>query len=340
MFKRHYEKRSTSIPFVIFRLILSMVMFVVLLAGVYTAYKHFSGYDPLKLDLVAVINNVIAVRTPKQFKELFSTLKIDPKILGRPVLTNSKPNASVSADSANLLFKFLLVTDSHNDNANLDKAISQAKSIFPDLEFIIGLGDYTETGTIKELAEAKAILDQSALRYFLVPGDHDLWDCRNRGQIPTACFTQIFGPAYQAFVFNNVKFLLLDNSDNYTGFDTNQLTWLTEQLDKAKAEGVKNVLVFMHEPVYHPSSDHVMGWVEKNLKPQASQIVFQFKEAGVNRIFAGHIHYFSDYSEPKTGLEMITAGAVTTASNPQIPRFAVVSIFDNGVIKTEDVEVK
>jgi len=101
----------------------------------------------------------------------------------------------------------------------------------------------------------------------------------------------------------------------------------------------KGVFVFLHEPLYHPSSTHTMGWVEKNLKSQAGGLMFQLKDAGAAKVFAGDIHYFSQYSEPKTDIPMATIGAVSSLRNPQLPRFAVVSVFDDGETRVEDVEI-
>lgn len=347
MFRRHYKKRSTSILFVIFRLVLSVVMFAVLLGGIYSSYKHFSGLDPLKLDPQAVLSELLAGKIPKEFLNTFSSSKITQGLsnqINQKVLSEQQSKEIPSEDSKkeinkNLAFRFLLVADSHSDNSNLDKAISQAKKAYPDLKFIIGLGDYTDVGTAVELQKAKKELDNSTLRYFLIPGDHDLWDCRNRNLLPTACFSQVFGPSYQSFTFNNFFFMLLDNSNNYTGFDTEQLQWIAGELEKNKE--ARGIFVFIHEPLFHPSSEHVMGWVEKKLKLQAEQLLFQLKDTGlVKRIFSGDIHYFSEVSEPKTGLLMVTIGAVTSERNPQAPRFGVVSVFDDGSTKVEDVEIR
>lgn len=336
MFKKHYKRRSSNIVFVIFRLILSLIMFAVLLGGTYSAYKHFSGLDPLKLDPQSVLNNVLALVTTKELSD----------ILGKPIQLGQEQKIipiskeeKADTPATDLAFRFLLLADTHSDNANLAKALEQAKVNYSDLEFIIGLGDYTEVGTTDELKNAKKELDNSGLRYFLIPGDHDLWDCRNRSLLPDECFGQVFGPTYQSFVFENFFFLLLDNSDNYKGFDSEQSKWITGELDKTK-EGVKGTFVFLHEPLYHPSSEHVMGWVEKDLKSQAGGLMFQLKDAGVLKVFTGDIHYFSQYLEPKTGLSMVTIGAVTIERNPQAPRFAVVSVFEDGSTKVEDVEIK
>ncbi|MDD5416235.1 MAG: metallophosphoesterase [Candidatus Daviesbacteria bacterium] len=334
MFKRHYKKRSSNVILVFFRLVLSLVMFTVLLLGTYTAYKHFSGLDPLKIDPQAIFNNVVVSRTPKQISAALSKLNLSQKVL---VNQSSVPAETSKPLNSNLAFRFLIVADSHNDNADLGKAIKQGRHKYPDLKFIIGLGDYTEVGTIAELENAKKEFDNSSLRYFLIPGDHDLWDSRNRSLLPSSCFSQVFGPSYQSFELENFEFLLLDNSDNYTGFDTKQTAWIATELEKPKKIGAKGLFVFMHEPLYHPSSDHVMGWVEKSLKLQAGGLIFQLKEAGATKIFAGDIHFFSEYSEPKTNLSLVTIGAVTIERNPQAPRFAVVSVFNDGSTKVEDV---
>ncbi len=336
-------------------------MFAVLLAGSYSAYKHFSGLDPLKLDPQAVVKDLLGVRTPQQILTVLSSIKLSPKILeeGSPKDNQNYLEGLTgrTTSTSSVVFKFLLVSDSHSDNINLAKAISQAKANNSDLSFVIGLGDYTNVGTLNELKAAKQELDAVGLRYFLVPGDHDLWDSRDKGKEAVANFKQIFGPNYQSFEFSSkggsasggkgYLFILLDNSDNYLGFSSSQLDWVTNELEKGKNEGVahpsgggKGIFVFIPIPLYHPSSDHYMGKTESNLKQQAQAMIFQLKNAGVKKVFAGDIHYFSEYEEPVTKLPMVTVGAVATDRNPQAPRYAVVSVFEDGSTKVDDIEIK
>lgn len=316
---------------------LSLAMFAVLLGGSYEAYKHFSGLDPLKLDPKQLLSVLSSVKITQGLSE-----KINQKVLGQSthIILSDKASEKQS-DSTNgkkFVFRFLLLTDSHNDSADLKKAIAHAKAKYPDLAFIIGLGDYTQVGTVEEFKKAKTELDLSGLRYFLIPGDHDLWDSRDKQKDPAADFSEVFGPPYQSFIFNNFKFILIFNSDNYVGLNNVELAWLTEELEKGKQQA--GTFVFVHEPLYHPSSDHVMGHVDKDLKLQAKNLIYQFKDAGVKKIFAGDIHYFSEYSEPDTKLSMVTVGAVTIDENPQAPRFAIASVYEDGTIKVEDTEIK
>lgn len=347
MFRKHNSRRSNPL-FIAFRLILSLSMFLALLAGLYSAYKHFSGLDPLKLDPKAILTEVLAGKIPQQLITVLSSNKLTQDISNQINQKTSSQSKKIStrenlqyenqAVSSKPLFKFLALADSHNDNINLKKAITYAKEKYPDLAFIIGLGDYTDVGTIDELKKAKVELDSSGLRYFVVPGDHDFWDSRNRGLPPNSNFREVFGPSYQSFTFEDFRLILLNNSDNYLGMDEEQLRWLQIELEKGQES--KGIYVFLHEPLYHPSSDHFMGRVTGELKQQAKSLIYQLKEAGVKKVFSGDIHYFSEYEEGETKLSMVTIGAVTTERNPQTPRFAVVWVFENGEIKVEDVEIK
>lgn len=323
-------------------------MFGILLVGVYSAYKHFSGLDPLKLDPQAIIKSAVSAKTPQEFLAVISSVKlpqglsqIQSAVVENQVLGEQLGVKNIThKPSAPVLFRFLLVADSHTDNTNLEKAISQARQTYPDLSFIIGLGDYTDVGTISELKEAKSVFDVANLRYFLIAGDHDLWDSRDKGEDPSANFKQVFGVLYQSFIFNNFKFLLLDNSDNYVGLGPDQKEWIGKELDKEKVQGLSGVFVFIHEPLFHPSSDHFMGKVEKDVKMQAEGLTYKLKEANVRQVFSGDTHYFSQYEEPVTKTSMITVGALTSQRNPQVPRYSVVSVFEDGSTGVEDVELR
>ena len=139
--------------------------------------------------------------------------------------------------------------------------------------------------------------------------------------------------------------MLLDNSDNYKGFGDEQTKWANDELEKARPadggkDGVKGILVFLHEPLYHPSSDHYMGRVQASLKQQAQAMIYQLKQSDVKKVFAGDIHYYSEYEEPVTKVSMITIGAIVTERNPQSPRYGIVTVYEDGNIKVDDISLK
>ncbi len=318
---RKYHRRPKNPLFIIFRLLLSLTIFVVLAGGALAAYKQFSGVDIVSFNPKAVFLSLI-----KEFN-----LKSTPSIpASQPKEKNTPEPAKVPGKP---LFKFALVADSHNENDYLQKALQQVK---PD--FFIGLGDYTEVGTIKELQDAKKEFDKTGIRYFVTAGDHDLWEARNRQLPPYTEFVQVFGKPYQSFNFEKVRFLMIYNSDNYQGLDKDQWQWLQDEL--ASSQDTKLTLAFLHEPIYHPSSAHTMGWVSSNLKDQAEKLTKILKDGGVKEVFSGDIHFFGRYTEPKTGLLMTTIGAVASQRNAQLPRFAVVTIYDDYSYNVEDIEIK
>lgn len=345
--RKHQGRRRTNIVFVIFRLILSLIIFALLLGGAYSAYKHFSGLDPLKLNPEAVFLNLLKSKTPQDIIAALGSISatkgfaqdINRKILGNQVIVPSD-SPQVPQDQGSVVFRFLIIGDSHSDTKYLTKALEQAKMAYPDLSFILGVGDYSEVGTAGELENAKAAFDSSGLRYFLVPGDHDLWDARNQKLDPVSNFNQVFGPEYQSFANSNFHFILIYNSDNYSGLSENQFKWLNSELTKATVEGIKGIFIFLHEPLYHPSSDHIMGRIEGKLKEQAKGLILTFKNAGVKAVVAGDTHYFSRYREPETGIFMTTIGAITSQRNVQTPRYAIGEVLEDGNLRILDVEIK
>lgn len=317
-----YKKRSSFLPFVILRVFLSLAMMSVFAFGVYSAYKHFSGVDPLSLDPKAIVLSwplILGAKLPDSISDVKKVLKDEPE-----------------KDKSSLVFRFGLITDSHNNLADLRKSLSQLKD--QGASFIVGLGDYSDVGTLEELERARQVFESSGLPFYLTAGDHDLWDCDNRGMSPTCNFEAVFGPAYQSFRYAKIRFIILNNSDNNNGFDQPQLMWLEGEL--ARGEDTQLTLVFVHEPLYHPSSDHLMGKTNPKLRGQAEHVVKLLKDSGVNEVFAGDTHFFSRYEEPKQKLKMTAVGALSRDRNAQVPRFTLVDVYHDGSYNVSDIEVK
>lgn len=343
--KEKYHRRGLNPIFGLFRLLLSLIIFAILVGGVYSAYKQFSGIDPVKISPEALISNFASpekilatfygiLSTDFKPKEILKDQKIIPigdKKIPEGNQTRQKPKAQVS-------FNFALVADSHNENDFLARALKQAK--INNVKFIIGLGDYTEVGTQSELQNAKNEFDKIGIRYFVTAGDHDLWDARDKQVGPAQNITQVFGPTYQSFAYDQVRLLILDNSDNYLGFGEDQLNWLSGEIERIQQENPKLVLAFAHEPLYHPSSTRIMGKTTPSLKDEAKKVSRILKNGGVKEIFSGDIHFFTRYDDPETGLAMTTVGAVTSQRNTQAPRFAIVTVYQDGTYEVEDVEIK
>lgn len=323
-------------------------MMGVLALGLIQAYRTFSGYDPLTLSPKSLVNNLLS--SDSAYELLTGLLSFNPStsLSTAKKLLSDKPknnSQSVSKDSikANLKFRFALVADSHKDNQGLNKALSQAKA--SGAKFVIGLGDYSEVGTVDELRLAKQQFDTAGLAYYLTAGDHDLWDSRNKNLSPEQNFKEIFGSPFQSFSYENARFLLIYNSDNYLGIDSLQLKWIEDELSRISSEngvsGSKKVTFSItHIPLYHPSSDHIMGKENPKLRNQTEHLRSLFKRHNISEVFYGDTHFYSHYTDPENSLSMTSVGAVTSERNPQSPRFALVDVFDDGSYNITDVEIR
>lgn len=347
MFRKNEEntRRKGFSPLIIFRLILSLIMFAILGLGAYQAFTHFSGTDPTKVDpraaavsfvlsdeVLSTVKSVLGFEIPKE--------EIEKKVLSVGVKNTEKDHVEESEpiQSKNLLLKFALVADSHNDNENLKKALNQAKG--EGAKFVIGVGDYSDVGTIEELQKAKSVFDSAGIPYYVTAGDHDLWDARDKGFSAAERFIKVFGTPYQSFGDSDIRFVIVFNSDNYGGVDAFQMNWLEDELRRVRESNPKQILVFLHEPLNHPSSDRVMGKSNQKIRKQAEYLAGLFKESGVEGVFAGDTHFFTRYKDPRTDLPMTVVGALTRARNTQAPRFAMVDVFEDGSYNISDVEIK
>lgn len=336
MFFRHREHNNSPLGplFTLFRLLLSLTMMGVLMLLVYTAYRGFSGLDPVKLSPQAIFQNILASESLYNLlSSLLTTSPGESLNKAKEVLNNGG-----SGSSKELKFKFAIVADSHDDNHNLSKALNTAKS--EGVKFIIGLGDYSDVGTIDQLKAAKLQFDGISVPYYLTAGDHDLWDSRDKGNPPIKNFTEVFGSPYQSFAFENLRIILFYNSDNYLGVDSVQREWIEDELTRAEEGGYDLVFAMTGIPLYHPSSDHVMGKTEPKLKTQAEHFTKLFKDSGVSEVFAADAHLFARYEEPKSKLKMTSVGAITVERNLQSPRFVIIDIFEDGSYNVRDIEIK
>ncbi|OGE09101.1 hypothetical protein A3A60_01420 [Candidatus Curtissbacteria bacterium RIFCSPLOWO2_01_FULL_42_26] len=255
-----------------------------------------------------------------------------------------------------------LVADSEDENDLLTKALNQMKGT--GVNFVIGLGDWTSVGTVDQLEAAKRAFDKSSLVYYLTPGDHDLWDSRNRGEEALTNYRQVFGDPSQSFTKNGVQFVILDNSDIYSGIseqgwrllDSLGVTKVTKESKEPKepnlsktfgsfgfsvaSDSSKLTFVFAHKTPFHPQSAHVMGENNAEVSRQARKLVDLLEEKKVDVFFSGDLHFFARFNSPANVVKMTTIGAVGSERNFQGPRFAILTVFSDYSWEVDDVEIQ
>jgi len=265
------------------------------------------------------------------------------------------------------ILRLALVSDSHKDNENLKKALRQAGGM--GINLVIGLGDYTNVGTLEELRQAKEIFDQSKLDYLLTAGDHDLWDSRDKGKDPLSNFKEVFGLSSQVFEKDNIQFVIVDNSDIYKGISqedweilksiksiksTKSTTSSNSQqaLDTRDTLNTRGTLIFVfaQKTPFHPDSKHVMGSESAQVADQAKELMTLLEDKKVDGFFSGDLHFFAEFSSkggstsggksPAGSVKITTIGAVSKERNFQGPRFGILTVFDDYSWEVEDVEIR
>ncbi len=253
-----------------------------------------------------------------------------------------KQETEISQTNKKTILRFALVADSENDNENLKKALDQAKG--SGINFVIGLGDWSAVGTNSDLLAAKKVFDGSGLKYYITPGDHDLWDSRNRGEDALFNYRIVFGEPSHSFDASGVVIDIVDNSDIYFGIDQKDWDRLLESLKKP----AKLRLVFSHKTPFHPQSSHVMGSENEQVAVQAKKYMELLEENRVDGFFSGDLHFFARFSSTggstsggnsPSGVKITTVGAIDSERNFQGPRYAVVTVYSDYSWDVEDVEI-
>lgn len=240
-------------------------------------------------------------------------------------------------DQKSEILRFAIVADSHDDNENLKKALDEAKSW--KANFVVGLGDYSEVGTLEQLSDSKKVFDSYEFKYYFTAGDHDLWDSRDKGNDPLTNFESIFGKATHVFDQQGVEFVIVDNSDIYKGISDSDWQLLNQSLVGRTATPPRLVFVFSHKTPYHPQSAHIMGEETQSVAIQAKEYLKLLEDSKVDGFFSGDLHFFARFNSP-SGVKISTIGAVGSQRNFQGPRFAVVKVYSDYSWDTEDVEIR
>jgi len=170
-------------------------------------------------------------------------------------------------------------------------------------EFLIHTGDLVNQGTEAEWEAFRASMAGFSLPFYSVPGNHDGLDGKLDGYLEYSGAPA----AHYSFDQGLVHFALADSHGG--GVTANELAWLRDDLSATK-QPVK--MVFLHHPPFDPDgSDHIMAFGNE-------PFLALMAEQGVDYVFAGHIHAFSQ-AERDGVVYTITGGggaALYSAGHP------------------------
>jgi 3',5'-cyclic AMP phosphodiesterase CpdA len=218
------------------------------------------------------------------------------------------------------------------ETANYEFAVAAINRLKP--AFVIVLGDLVnKNGDEKQISEFLRIsrkIDPSIPIHY-VAGNHDV------GYEPTpetlAAYRQKIGPDYYSFRSGPVYGIVLNSVLFYeprkaeAEFEKQNL-WLKEELEKAKASGSPQIIIFQHHPFFLDNADEPFQFW--NIPPDRRKPLLELlHKYGVNYVFAGHLHRNSTAKDKE--LEMTGTGSVGMPLGPDDSGIRLVSVTAAGV---------
>ncbi|MFC1621869.1 metallophosphoesterase family protein [Patescibacteria group bacterium] len=331
--RRTYRKRRTGIFSRFSRSILSIV---ILSAFVLAVSLFVRGVSDLDTDKIVRISSPILARlglseervgqVAGSFAERVMNTSIAPSVSSSQSERDGKDSRPVTVTEP--IFKVALMGDSHDDNAQLTKALHMAKT--NSVNHVFFLGDATNYGELESLQEAKVVLDNSGLSYSVLPGDHDLADGANKDD-PWENFTQVFGRSNTTITIEGNKFVILDNSANHTPIFEDSIAWFRNEVTDAD-------FVILAQPVFSPIVSvvsPVMGYVngeeDEDIASQREEILEVLRNSKVRGVVAADHHRSSNSIDPeRSTLEHIVVGAIDPSRGLQSPRFSILEVDEEG----------
>ncbi len=219
------------------------------------------------------------------------------------------------------------------ETANYEFAIATANRLKP--AFVIVLGDLAnKAGDPAQIREVKRIshgMDRSIPLYY-VAGNHDV------GNEPTpqslAAFRKKFGRDYYSFRTGPVYGIVLNSTlihapKNAMRDYLEQDAWLKKELEKARAAGAEQTLLFLHHPLFLRDSQEPDQY--ENIPLERRQPLLElFHRYGIRNIFSGHTH--KNVLARDGDLEMVATGPVGKPLGQDGSGIRVAMVTANGVV--------
>jgi len=220
-------------------------------------------------------------------------------------------------------FYFVMLTDPQfgmyaankdlaRETANYEFVVATINRLKP--AFVMVLGDMVnKTGDAEQIREFKRITGKidSSIPVYYVPGNHDV------DHQPTpetlAAYRQNFGKDYYSFRAGPIYGIVLDTTlmvepQKAEAENAAQISWLKEELEKAKGSDAKHVVIFQHHPFFIKDPQEPPQYFTSPLE-RRQPILALLHQYNIRYVFAGHTH---QSSVAKDGdLEMTVTGPVS-----------------------------
>ncbi len=236
--------------------------------------------------------NLFAVR--KRSKKVYFIIFFIVLIIAFGILLglnflNVKPanfNIFKKNQPASKSFTFAVAGDSHNNTETYNEIVQDVNK--NNNSFFVDLGDSTRVGGRSEFEQTKAVLAKLNVPYHMVVGNHDTV---GDGYI---LWQEYYGETYYSWDYQNTHFITLNDVVNENGFSEEQLSWLEKDLSSTSKE-LK--FIFLHSPPRCPFvGSEELGFTGPKSEERINQFINIAKKYKVNKMFAGDIHNYLNYS--------------------------------------------
>lgn len=158
-------------------------------------------------------------------------------------------------------FRFAFISDTHIGSPNgaaeedLRRTVADINQM-TDIAFVVLTGDITELGTYEEIKQARAILDELKVPYYIIPGNHDTGWSESGG----VGFAEVFGNDKFRFNYNGIVFIgcasgpFVRMSDGHIPRDA--MNWLKKELSTIDNN---TPVVFLN---HYPLDNGLDNWYE------------------------------------------------------------------------------
>jgi predicted phosphodiesterase len=201
-------------------------------------------------------------------------------------------------------FKIAVLSDPHYHYSKLSDALVHINRN-DDYIFAIVTGDLTENGLMQEFIFFHQRMDHLKIPYLAVIGNHDYLSNGEK------VYSQMYGAQNYSFVFNNVKFVMFDNTTIESEKDPD-MEWLAGAI--LNDHGYDHVIPFSHIPPY-----------DVQMKHQKQSFHDLLVNNGISISVHGHRHEFSVEETFGDGVQYITV------SSPQKRTYTELSITPGAV---------
>ncbi len=204
------------------------------------------------------------------------------------------------------------------ETANYEFAVATVNRLKP--AFVIILGDLVnKAGDADQIREFKRITEKidRSIPVYLLAGNHDVEN------VPTtetlAAYRREFGRDYYSFRAGPLYGIVLNSTvihspQNVESEYQKQISWLEEELEKAKASDASHIIVFQHHPYFveSPQEPDQYGNIPLERRGRMLSLLHKY---GVRYVFAGHTH--RDYVAKDGDLEVTASGPVSLSFGPE-----------------------